>query len=197
MKVALSWASNLGEKEHHAHRRMFWVFFVCLFVCLFFQDRVSPYSPGWPGTHFVNQAGWPRTQKSACLCLPSCGIKGVCHHRLAECFAFYLSNLNNTFEVCRWCSSLCSYLTLPLSVSLFCFCYITVYIRKRPCLPCADPWNSHSGRKWLTLQNSVILWLLFLPCGLSTYTHTHKCIHAHMYTHTHAHTHTCTQRKTC
>jgi hypothetical protein len=24
--------------------------------------------------------GWPRTQKSACLCLPSAGIKGVRHH---------------------------------------------------------------------------------------------------------------------
>jgi hypothetical protein len=34
-------------------------FFVCLFVfvCLFFQDRVSLYSPGCPGTHFVDQAG--------------------------------------------------------------------------------------------------------------------------------------------
>jgi hypothetical protein len=31
---------------------------VCLFVCLFvFQDRVSLYSPGCPGTHFVDQAG--------------------------------------------------------------------------------------------------------------------------------------------
>jgi hypothetical protein len=30
--------------------------FVCLFVC-FFQDRVSLYSPGCPGTHFVDQAG--------------------------------------------------------------------------------------------------------------------------------------------
>jgi hypothetical protein len=37
---------------------------ICLFVCLFgvfcflfFQDRVSLYSPGCPGTHFVDQAG--------------------------------------------------------------------------------------------------------------------------------------------
>jgi hypothetical protein len=32
----------------------------CLFVCLFvfvFRDRVSLYSPGCPGTHFVDQAG--------------------------------------------------------------------------------------------------------------------------------------------
>jgi hypothetical protein len=28
-----------------------------LFVCLFFRDRVSLYSPGCPGTHSVDQAG--------------------------------------------------------------------------------------------------------------------------------------------
>jgi hypothetical protein len=27
---------------------------ICLFVCLFFRDRVSLYSPGCPGTHFVD-----------------------------------------------------------------------------------------------------------------------------------------------
>jgi hypothetical protein len=33
--------------------------FVCLFVCFsfFFRDRVSLYSPGCSGTHFVDQAG--------------------------------------------------------------------------------------------------------------------------------------------
>jgi hypothetical protein len=29
----------------------------CLFVCLFFRDRVSLCNPGCPGTHFVDQAG--------------------------------------------------------------------------------------------------------------------------------------------
>jgi hypothetical protein len=24
--------------------------------------------------------GWPQTHKPTCLCLPSAGIKGVCHH---------------------------------------------------------------------------------------------------------------------
>jgi hypothetical protein len=40
-------------------------FFCCFFVCLFvwlvgflvFQDRVCLSSPGFPGTHFVDQAG--------------------------------------------------------------------------------------------------------------------------------------------
>ena len=39
------------------------------FVLFFPRDRVSLCSPGCPGT-----------QKSACLCLPSAVIKGVCHH---------------------------------------------------------------------------------------------------------------------
>jgi hypothetical protein len=33
------------------------VFLVFLFVFVFFRDRVSLYSPGCPGTHFVDQAG--------------------------------------------------------------------------------------------------------------------------------------------
>jgi hypothetical protein len=36
---------------------MVFVFCVCVFVCLFVWDRVSLYSPGCPGTHFVDQAG--------------------------------------------------------------------------------------------------------------------------------------------
>jgi hypothetical protein len=34
-----------------------WVFVLFCFVLLVFQDRVSLYSPGCPGTHFVDQAG--------------------------------------------------------------------------------------------------------------------------------------------
>ena len=36
--------------------------------------------------------GWPRTQKSACLCLPSAGIKGVCHHARPTCLFKMVSN---------------------------------------------------------------------------------------------------------
>jgi hypothetical protein len=54
----------------------FWgvVLFVCLFVC--FQDRVSLFSPGCPGTHFVDQAGLelrnPPASASQVLGLKAC-----------------------------------------------------------------------------------------------------------------------------
>jgi hypothetical protein len=57
------------------------IFFVLFCFCFVFRDRVSQYSPGCPG-----RPGWPRTQKPACLCFPSAGIKGMCHHRPAWCF---------------------------------------------------------------------------------------------------------------
>jgi hypothetical protein len=63
-----------------AQEIIFCFFLLLLFVCLFFQDRVSLCSPCCPGTHSFCRPGWPRTQKSACLCLPSAGIKGIHHH---------------------------------------------------------------------------------------------------------------------
>jgi hypothetical protein len=57
------------------------------FFCfvLFFETGFL-YSPGCPGTHFVDQAGL-RTQKSTCLCLPSAGIKSMRRHaRLLSIF---------------------------------------------------------------------------------------------------------------
>jgi hypothetical protein len=64
-----------------------WVFclFVCLFVfvCLFFQDRISLYSPGCPGTHFVDQGGLklrnPPASASRGLGLKACATTpGAC-----------------------------------------------------------------------------------------------------------------------
>ena len=79
------------------HVTFFVVFFlfVCLFCLFAFGDRVSLYSPGCPGTQLC-RPGWPRTQKSACLCLPSAGIKGVRHHAwlifmLFMCICWYQS----------------------------------------------------------------------------------------------------------
>jgi hypothetical protein len=36
----------------------------------------------WLSWNSLCRPGWPRTQKSACPCLPIAGIKGLCHHCL-------------------------------------------------------------------------------------------------------------------
>ncbi|GAB1297566.1 Arginase-2, mitochondrial [Apodemus speciosus] len=41
--------------------------------------------------------GWPRTQKSICLCLPSAGTKGVRHHHLAQ--LSFLSGLLSALDL--------------------------------------------------------------------------------------------------
>jgi hypothetical protein len=46
-----------GRKEIRVQDKDYRPVFVCLFVCFVFRDRVSQYSPGCPGTHFVDQAG--------------------------------------------------------------------------------------------------------------------------------------------
>jgi hypothetical protein len=56
---------------------------VCFFVFLFFFSETGflciTLALSW---NSLCRPGWPRTQKSACLCLLSAGIKGVHHHRL-------------------------------------------------------------------------------------------------------------------
>ena len=42
----------------------------------------------WLFWNSICRPGWPRTQKSTCLCLPSAGIKGVHHHHPAT-YSFY------------------------------------------------------------------------------------------------------------
>jgi hypothetical protein len=57
---------------------VFFLFFVVVVVCFcfFFQDRVSLYSPGCPGTHSVDQAGLklrnPPASASRVLGLKAC-----------------------------------------------------------------------------------------------------------------------------
>jgi hypothetical protein len=49
-----------------------------LFCFVFLRQGFSVYP--WLSWNSLCRPGWPRTQKSACLCLPSAGIKGVCYH---------------------------------------------------------------------------------------------------------------------
>jgi hypothetical protein len=59
------------------------VVFVFVLVFVVFQEKVSVYSPGCPGTHSV-RPGWPRTRKLICLCFPSAGIQNLCQNSSAR-----------------------------------------------------------------------------------------------------------------
>jgi hypothetical protein len=59
-------------------------FFVLVWLFLFWfgfgfsRQGFSVYP--WLAWNSLCGPGWPGTQKSTCLCLPSAGIKGVSHH---------------------------------------------------------------------------------------------------------------------
>jgi hypothetical protein len=58
---------------------LFTYLFTYLFIYWFFLRQGFSVYP-WLSWNSLCRPGWPQTQKSACLCLPSAGIKGVCHH---------------------------------------------------------------------------------------------------------------------
>jgi hypothetical protein len=55
-------------------------FFSSSFLFFFFFLRQGFSVNPWLFWNSLCRPGWPQTQKSACLCLPSAGIKGVHHH---------------------------------------------------------------------------------------------------------------------
>ena len=61
-------SSDSSYTPHYCSFFFFW-FFEAGFLCIALAVMNSLCRPGWP-----------RTQKSTCLCLPSAGIKGVRHH---------------------------------------------------------------------------------------------------------------------
>jgi hypothetical protein len=72
---------------------LLYLFIFIIFILLllfFFQDRVSLYSLGCPGTHFVDQAGLERRT----------GIKGVCHHTRLKFFSFLFSFFSEAGFLC-------------------------------------------------------------------------------------------------
>ena len=60
-------------KEHDS------AIYVLFFFFLNFSRQGFSVFP-WLSWNSLCRPGWPQTQKSACLCLPSARIKGVCHH---------------------------------------------------------------------------------------------------------------------
>jgi hypothetical protein len=65
----------------------------------FFRDRISLHSPGYPGTHYVDQASL-KFQGATCLCLLSAGIKGKSHYT-------WLLHIIICAGVCGWLLVLC------------------------------------------------------------------------------------------
>ena len=59
-------------------------FFVCLFGFFLWLllgfTRQGFFVQYWLSWNSLHRPGWPQTQKSTCLCLPSAGIKGMLHH---------------------------------------------------------------------------------------------------------------------
>jgi hypothetical protein len=64
----------------------------CLLVCLFFQDRISLCIPGYPGTHFVDQAGLELRNLPASA-FRVLGLK-ACATTPGFCFVFYQNSRN-------------------------------------------------------------------------------------------------------
>jgi hypothetical protein len=71
--------------------------FVCLFVCLFvfvfvFRDRVSLYTPGCPGTNFVDQTGLELRNPPASVS-QVLGFKACATTAWLDFFFFFLNSM--------------------------------------------------------------------------------------------------------
>jgi hypothetical protein len=57
VQIKSTHSDNIAESGYGGEIYRFGFFFFSLVLVLVFQDRVSLYSPGCPGTHFVDKAG--------------------------------------------------------------------------------------------------------------------------------------------
>jgi hypothetical protein len=112
---------------------VFFIYFCFLFVFVFvlvlvFWDRVS--LQPWLSWNSLCRPGWPRTQKFTCLCLPSAGNKGVCHH--IQHFSIILrQNLISCSSGCPW---------TPQAIAFTSKCYY--YKRGPPLLALENFWTN-------------------------------------------------------
>jgi hypothetical protein len=91
----------------------------------------------WLSWNSLCRPGWPRTQKSACLCLPSAGIKGVRHHAWRWNFTFRCINTSVIPELVLWlfyvycacvCGGLCAFVCVHVCTHMLTLCFIHVYV---------------------------------------------------------------------
>jgi hypothetical protein len=69
----------------------------CLFVCF---SRQGFLCEPWLSWNLLCSPRWPQTQISAYLCLPSAGIKGLCHHCLSH--LRILKNMLLSCSLMKW-----------------------------------------------------------------------------------------------
>jgi hypothetical protein len=81
-KTTMDNAVHLKKKEKKR--------FACLFVYYFSETGFLCISLAILELY---RPGWPRTQRSICLCLLCSGIKGVCHHHHSDLFIFMCVSL--------------------------------------------------------------------------------------------------------
>ena len=74
----------------------------------FFLRQVSLYSSGGPTTRSLDQAGLELRNPPASASASSSGIKGVCHHCLADCCAFELFSILPVLHCLSSVNLLCS-----------------------------------------------------------------------------------------
>jgi hypothetical protein len=73
-------------------------FFCCCFILFCFSRQGFSVYP-WLSWNSLCRPGCPQTQKSACLCLPSAGIKGL-HHHCPATSPFLKHDINHPTWVC-------------------------------------------------------------------------------------------------
>lgn len=86
------------SEQHHLKRKQIDgngsvqpnIYSLVFFSFIHFSDIVSLCSPSCPGTYFLDKTSLEL--RSRCLCLPSTGIKSVCHRCLA-CLVFLVLHI--------------------------------------------------------------------------------------------------------
>ena len=87
-KIEKKWANFsihfLTKVKSRSHKKFkqnyhFFQIIIITFCCCCFSRQGFSVKP-WLSQNSLCRLGWSQTQKSACLCLPSAGIKGMCHH---------------------------------------------------------------------------------------------------------------------
>jgi hypothetical protein len=77
--AVLSAGKPLSQCWNRDQSLLAFIFYLLIYLFFLGFSRQGFSVQPWLSRNSLCRPGWPRTQKSACLCLPRAGIKGVCH----------------------------------------------------------------------------------------------------------------------